>query len=390
MPDTRRHRLAREGRFLLCRLLASPVVDMVHVLVRENGNNNAAAAGGATAGGATAGVLLGMERLREVAERYKVADAFKAGCSKIIVVCGSLEARRFGLSDADFDTLASKVDVVVHNAADVHWKRGYDALKATNVDSTVDIIQLCATGELAKRLVYVSSIAAIMPHEYQQEQGQFTCENTEAMRLLGGYGQSKRVSSCLVQKAREAGLDAVICSPGTIGGSLCGACNPADAINRFLASICELEMVPSSGDDGVVGQFSVLPVDFVSDMISGLAVTSDAREDARNNCYTIVGPPVSLSTITEACREWASSHHAEIKTVSVEIFSQSIGEKKCSLTPLAEFFQADVSKYAISNEAEKFNHLNTRAWCERYQLHMPTVSTAEIHRYLWTLMGGGK
>jgi thioester reductase-like protein len=58
---------------------------------------------------------------------------------RIIAIAGDLSVPKCGLSDEAFDHLARKIDVILHNGAQVNWILPYSTLKKTNVDGKIII-----------------------------------------------------------------------------------------------------------------------------------------------------------------------------------------------------------------------------------------------------------
>jgi myxalamid-type nonribosomal peptide synthetase MxaA len=83
---------------------------------------------------------------------------------RIRPIPGDLAEPRFGLSPEAFATVARETDTIFHNGAVLHHLAPYAQLRATNVTSTVSMLQLAATGR-PKRLHYVSSIVAAVDRD---------------------------------------------------------------------------------------------------------------------------------------------------------------------------------------------------------------------------------
>ena len=59
------------------------------------------------------------------------------------VVKGDIEQPRFGLTDTEYETLAHRVDMVIHTAANVHHAGHYADFERTNVTGTQNVIDFC-------------------------------------------------------------------------------------------------------------------------------------------------------------------------------------------------------------------------------------------------------
>jgi hypothetical protein len=82
----------------------------------------------------------GKRRLRDtLAERGLWDDTFS---DRIVPVLGDLTQPRLGLPEEDFAALAERLDGIYHNGARVNFLARYSALKATNVQGTIELLRL--------------------------------------------------------------------------------------------------------------------------------------------------------------------------------------------------------------------------------------------------------
>lgn len=167
-----------------------------------------------------------MERIKVTCKAYGVWSddwVFRLEC-----VAGSLGDNRFGLAADVWEELAEKVDVVIHNGAQVHWINPYASLKPSNVLGTMDALKLCATGK-AKQFAFVSSTSVLDADYYVLESERIVSSGgegiSEADNLAGsrvglgtGYGQSKWVAEYLIREAGKRGLQGSIVRPGYVTG----------------------------------------------------------------------------------------------------------------------------------------------------------------------------
>ena len=166
--------------------------------------------------------LLGcMDRIQRNCEAYGIwSNSWK---SRIKCVTGDLRKPKLGLSPTDWDEVAAEADVVVHNGAQVHWVLPYEQLKASNVISTLDAMDLCVSAK-PKAFTFVSSTSVLDTECYvkMSEGGTLVPEEDSlegSRKELGtGYGQSKWVSEYLVREAGRRGLRGTIVRPGYVTG----------------------------------------------------------------------------------------------------------------------------------------------------------------------------
>lgn len=148
--------------------------------------------------------------------------------SRITCVTGNLGEPKLGLEPKTWSDMAEKIDIVIHNGAQVHWVYPYSKLKPANVQGTIDALDLCATGR-PKNFTFVSS-TSVLDNDYYIQKSKKSLEQggsgiSEADDLEGsstglgtGYGQTKWVSEYLVREAGRRGLRGTIVRPGYVLG----------------------------------------------------------------------------------------------------------------------------------------------------------------------------
>jgi amino acid adenylation domain-containing protein/thioester reductase-like protein len=204
-------------------------------------------------------------RLREALRSYGVSAP--PGQGRIVAVAGDLGRPRLGLDPSTVERLASCLDAIVHNGADVNFLYPYEALKAVNVVGTLECLRLAAHGRPVA-FHYVSTLSVFAPADADKD-GRLT--ESAAPRhpeaLPTGYGQSKWVAERLVLDAAARGLSTAIYRLDRIAGhSLTGVYQADDFLWRCIKTCIELGMAP---DLDVA--LTLVPVDFVAQAIVHLA-----------------------------------------------------------------------------------------------------------------------
>lgn len=202
---------------------------------------------------------------------------------RVEAVLGDLAEPRLGFSEADWQRMASEVDVIVHNGALVHWVYPYSKLRAANVLSTLAAMELAADTR-PKSLSFVSSTAALETHHYLSLADSMPVDGPcrgvpEDDQLDGsregldtGYGQSKWVAERLIMAAAARGLRAVIVRPGyVVGDSVSAVTNTDDFLFRLVKGSAQLGLVPDMDNT-----INMVPVDHVA-RITALASLAAAR-----------------------------------------------------------------------------------------------------------------
>ena len=168
----------------------------------------------------------GLQRLQNSCKAYGVWKS--EWSTRLSCVIGRLGDPNLGVDKEDYQKLLD-VDVVIHNGAQVHWVYPYAKLKPSNVQGTIDTLQLAASGK-PKHFAFVSSTSALDSQHYielsdksLQSGGTGVSESDDLLGsrtgLSTGYGQSKWVGEYLVKEAGRRGLRGSIIRPGYILGN---------------------------------------------------------------------------------------------------------------------------------------------------------------------------
>ncbi|KAK5988376.1 N-benzoylphenylalaninol synthetase apmA [Cladobotryum mycophilum] len=172
------------GTQVLRQLLEDPSVDRVTALIR--GKSDASA----------------RNRLIESATTAQWwCDVYE---EKLQVWPGDLSATHLGLNSARWGTLADgrTFDVIIHNGAAVNWAKSYAALEASNVGSTVQLLELAVKAP-HMRFVYVSSEWQTGSQSGQTDHGdkEEDLAKEQVDGGINGYHMTKFVCDCIVKRA---------------------------------------------------------------------------------------------------------------------------------------------------------------------------------------------
>lgn len=201
---------------------------------------------------------------------------------RIIPILGDLSQPLLGLTQEQFQALASEIDSIYHNGAVVNFTYPYSALKAANVLGTQDILRLAAQ-QKTKPVHFISSthVFPTDPNvENQTVWETMTSDGTE--NLPTGYVQSKWVAEKLMAIARHRGLPISVYRPSFIVGHQdTGAGNAQDLLLRMIKGCLQLGTVPD-----IALSFNIVPVDYVSKAIIYLSTTPETL----GNNFHLVNP----------------------------------------------------------------------------------------------------
>jgi len=184
----------------------------------------------------------GLARIRANLERYGLWHERLA--KRIEVVRGDLGAPRLGLSDAEYGSVATITDAVLHAGADVDWVQPYVALRHVNVLGTLEILRLAGTAR-PKPTQFVSSLSVCHVPDGPPLIGPATDCVPYIDRLPLGYAQTKCVAEALCRGASRRGLPMRVIRPALIAGdSRSGASNTDDLIGRLVRGCIDMGMAP--------------------------------------------------------------------------------------------------------------------------------------------------
>ncbi len=228
----------------------------------------------------------GMHRLEGVLGRHHLSALSLT--ARVTCIPGDLAKPRLGLGANDYDRLASSVDTIFHSGALVNFAFPYQALKASNVGGTREVLRLASAAR--SRLHYVSTIGIFPGGPGHLDRVFEDARPEEPDQLALGYMRAKWVAEALVMQARERGLNVSIYRPGTISGhSTSGAFNPDDFVCAMIKGCVELGLAPR-----VDTMINLAPVDYVSRALVGIALGAGGSSGE----YHLVGPrPVAWTDV---------------------------------------------------------------------------------------------
>jgi amino acid adenylation domain-containing protein/thioester reductase-like protein len=210
---------------------------------------------------------------------------------RIEVLPGNIARNRLGLTPDTFDSLALRVQVIIHAGATVNLVYPYALLRDANVGGTREILRLaCQSGAT---LQYISTNGVLPPSNVGWSEDAMVRVEDVAEKLMDGYCQTKWVAEQLVHEAGRRGLPIRIYRPGTISGhSLTGSSNTYDLLTAILVESLHLEHAPNISD----WLAEMTPVDFVSKAI----VTLSDKIDTDRRVFHLGDPkPVKTKVIFE-------------------------------------------------------------------------------------------
>jgi amino acid adenylation domain-containing protein/thioester reductase-like protein len=206
------------------------------------------------------------KRLVSTIENFHLGDEISLANRRIIVIDCDLGKDKFGLSAAQYDSMAEKVDVIYHCGAQVNTMASYPSLRNSNVLATIEVLKF-ATHKVDKAIHYISTLsAAYKLNAYGELSEEFP--DTSFDQLTGGYAISKWVSERLITQIKTRGLPVSIFRSGYIfGQSDTGVMNTNDALLLLMKGCIQLGFAPDWNES-----ICILPVDFVSHAIVNITL----------------------------------------------------------------------------------------------------------------------
>jgi thioester reductase-like protein len=312
-----------------------------------------------------------------VAGQYdqRTAEAFG---QRVQAVCGDLASPQLGLSSDAWQQLTESVDTIVHNGAWVDYVLDYDALRASNVESTRELLRFASTAT-RKQFHFVSSttIFGFTGKRNLIERD----SNPEMSGLDFGYAQTKWVSEQLMLQAREQGIDARIIRPAFITASTSGYGHDTDIVVRLLSFMIKHGVAPNADI-----QLSFMPADIVAHNITAvMASAAEAAEASEPVLHITVDDYFNMVDLTA---QISLDYGIPFRYVSLAEFSREM-KRLCTaedpVFPLVDFVARAHSKVGVM-EGKRYRNTAFRLALENSGAGVPDASLKEIVSYLMTHM----
>ncbi|PHM31198.1 non-ribosomal peptide synthetase [Xenorhabdus innexi] len=225
------------------------------------------------------------QRIESTLSKYGLWEPSFSG--RIQAISGDLSQNKLGLNDNLYNELANTCDVVFHLAANVNYIHPYRIQRASNIDSTVNILRFATQGK-AKAVHYASTIAVFgpvgllnaKPRVYESDS---LIPYIEGLKYDIGYAQSKWVVEQLMLQARKLGIPVSVYRPGFImGDSVRGVGNPNDFVARLIMGCIAIGACPKLP----LQWKEFVPVDYVSAALLNIA----ADKQNLGQIYHLVPP----------------------------------------------------------------------------------------------------
>ncbi|MEU7039463.1 amino acid adenylation domain-containing protein [Streptomyces varsoviensis] len=214
---------------------------------------------------------------------------------RIVPVPGTLEAPRFGLSDADWQQLARTTDVIVHAGSRVNFAYPYEALAPANVGGTRTVLELAATHRL-KPVHYISTVAVAAGEGAAGTRRLDEDTPPGHPELISlGYPETKWVAERLIAQAAARGLPTAVHRPYEITGTRDrGVWNTDTMMCALFRTIAETGLAPD-----IPLPLDFVPVDYTAQAV--VHILTHERPDGR--AYHLTNPrPARLPLLNDRLR----------------------------------------------------------------------------------------
>lgn len=246
--------------------------------------------------------------LLATADRFNLGDLFAAFLknklfdesvtqvdllSRVEIVEGNVGEAKFGLGDAGFDALAQNIHAIYHTGGFVSLLATYSDLRARNVQSVLNMIELAAAckAEGATSLHYISTWSIVHVQTWQtttiqQDSVWLDEKSVDTFRPPTsndhGYFKTRWVAEMLLEQASQRGLPSIIyrCPAHTAPiGSLSATPSDNFTINLYLSMVrTGLILKTAERPDGLESDVGMLPIDYIADTLVRLAATPEVQK----------------------------------------------------------------------------------------------------------------
>ena len=289
---------------------------------------------------------------------------------EIEVIVGDIAIPHFGLTERDWEALSEHISAVFHCGAEVDYLKTYAELRAPNVFSSREVINLCCHGS-AKTLHHISS-TFILGWTTQQSVSEDDY-NAEMRGLDFGYAQSKWVAEQLIVKARTRGLDARIYRPALVTASRHGRYVLGDIVVRVLSY-----MIRHGLSCDAPNQISFLPVDVCANNIVALSLLDVS------SAHTYHLTADKYYTLQSACRCITERCGYLFEYVDLNTFVHHV-KRHCgpedALFPLVAFLRTNKTKIERMRE-KRYNNTNYQAARRRSEHSVPEPALGDTMEWI--------
>ncbi|MFD9690638.1 amino acid adenylation domain-containing protein [Kitasatospora sp. NPDC059088] len=294
-----------------------------------------------------------------------------------------------GLSAERRADLAARLDLIVHNGAQVNFLYPYEQLRAPNVEGTREMVRLAAPRRVPVHFLSTVAVVAGAGAAGVRDIAE-DAPMAHADGLTMGYAESKWVAEGVLRRAAEQGLPMAVHRPYEVTGEqVSGVSNTETAICSLFRTIAETGLAPDIA----------LPMDFVPvDHLAEAVVHIATRRDADGRTYHLTNPrPAMLSDVIDRMRAAGCAVRTLPYQRWVDELVRHVAANPTSATAPFVSLCVDRSRTADMSVKELYfegtfpvlGRHNAEAALADSGLHCPPVDAALLDRYLEYFFSSG-
>lgn len=313
-----------------------------------------------------------MDNLKTLFDQEEIDSWAK---ERIIPVSGDVGKPRLGLSDSEYDGLASTIDTIFHSAA-MMWHFGQiEQFNEVNVRGVSRLLEFSQHGA-PKTLNHISTLA-VSGRRCDNPDNTFSeTDFHTTMECPNAYVQTKYEAEKILRSAIEKKQGIRIFRPGFImGDSKTGRFKEhitMDAQYLHLRGHILMQTAPPLYEDDFM---DITPADYAAQAIVHIALLDDTENDVFHICNP---QPILKSTIWDIIREWGYP----IRTLPAKNYMEEI----LTLDDTDEFLEGlkDIIVYLSDYEKSPavFKCDKTLQVLEGSGIHCPPPDKELLHKYL--------
>lgn len=196
---------------------------------------------------------------------------------KVSLHRGDLAAPKLGLSEDAAKAIFAEASVILHNGADVSFLKPYASLRAANVGSTRELVQMASPYRIPIHYVSTAGVAQFTGRKIIAEESVGGVKpRADVVGIGGGYATTKWASETLLERAsREFRLPVTVHRPTnvTIDAAEGGEAEPnSDVVDSLLRYSRKVGAVPVSDVWDAEGELDFISVGATAEKIAAAAI----------------------------------------------------------------------------------------------------------------------
>lgn len=334
----------------------------------------------------------GLERLERALGKHGLAVGDR---SRLRVICGTVDARQFGLTDLIWNELANRVDTVYHCAAQVNNLASYDELRQSNVVGTQEVARLLCSGR-NKCLHYISTLSVFVATDCNHGVLLESDHLDDTAIVYGGYAQTKWAAEVFLRSLDGKAGPITYHRLGLItGDSVTGKCADHDFLDLFVNGLSSLGCAPHVSDDISV---DITPVDYAAKAVIKLSLA--AMASSKFDTYHIANSnSLTLKRLLAAMQAINYGLGKDLEIVSPSQFQKQLlsrvsilgGAESAACMALCRLTGSDFEFFRTMDLFQAtdvvFDDRNAKSILEPLGIVCPAPSDELVQRYLEQMLG---